>query len=401
MPKLWFLGVAPVMLLLAAACSGDSKPEPLTLEQYFSQVDGIFKEQERRAEAIGEKYNDRLNPEASTLDEALEAAAQALPELLAEIRPVVADTVVALDELAPPSEVLVTHQDLVDSLRELLVFYLDLEAGLKSGDTLDAALEALFADASASELGQGLDLALTDLQAVADANGIEVDLAGGVGGVTTIEPEPPVVGQPPVPRVIGTDGESRPFYPREIRTGIAGVDVVLDVLLLIAGDLDAMQSLFRYVTTPCTLETGAGGAPKCWQVPGAAQVEGTLVEIFPTSVCEAEYHTEGEVLTSLLNGAFGAGLLQCVFSVYVVSADEAREPFFPSGDYAVVFVSQEDDQTWATTVRVVGGSIVRIDFGCGRQLPDPQFDRDYVIFPAPVPAAVPSPSTGERLPLQR
>ena len=43
MPKVSVLGLAPIFIWLVAACGGDG-PEPVSLDECFSQIDAIFKE---------------------------------------------------------------------------------------------------------------------------------------------------------------------------------------------------------------------------------------------------------------------------------------------------------------------------------------------------------------------
>lgn len=126
MPKVSVLGLAPILIWLVAACGGDG-PEPVSLDEDFSQIDAIFKEQERRSEVIGEAFNDRLNIDAASVEEALEAAAELLPELFDEIRPVFEDAIKALSEIEPPVEVAESHEAMLEAYRDLLAFFVELE----------------------------------------------------------------------------------------------------------------------------------------------------------------------------------------------------------------------------------------------------------------------------------
>ena len=137
------------------------------------------------------------------------------------------------------------------------------------------------------------------------------------------------------------------------------------------------------------MELGGGGPPKCWNVPGAEQVEGTPVEVFPTSACSGEYVARGANNTRLLSsllapGAAGGvglapddrsdaatpgGVVERVYAIYRVPDSDFEAPYWPAGEYAVVFVNRQADELWGTTVRIADGGIVRIDFGCGRVPP--------------------------------
>lgn len=107
---------------------------------------------------------------------------------------------------------------------------------------------------------------------------------------------------------------------------------------------------------------------------GAEQVEGSVVEVLPTSVCEAEYAPRGaetsRVLGQLVEPGGLPGAIEGVHAVYQLEPDPTAEPYWPSGEYAVVFVAGGGDQTWGTRVRIAEDRIVRIDFGCGRVAPE-------------------------------
>ena len=205
MAKLSVLGLAPALIWLAAACGGDSKPEPVSLAEYFSQIDAIFKEQEQRSEVIGEGLNDRLNLEAVSIEEALEAAAEVLPQLFSEIEPVFQDAIDALDRIEPPAEVAAAHEAMLDAYRDLLAFFVELDDGLESGESVQAALEALFLDASANEISQRLESALNDLQA--DANNIEVQILGATRSNSVVIEAPRQVDEPPDEPVVIDQGD--------------------------------------------------------------------------------------------------------------------------------------------------------------------------------------------------
>ena len=138
--------------------------------------------------------------------------------------------------------------------------------------------------------------------------------------------------------------------------------------------------------TACTMELGGGGPPKCasTSVEDAAgkrrvftEDDGALVEVFPYSVCEGEYARRDaihDVVARLVApGAAGAatpgGVVERVYAIYRVPDSDFEAPYWPAGEYAVVFVNRQADELWGTTVRIADGGIVRIDFGCGRVPP--------------------------------
>ena len=56
--------------------------------------------------------------------------------------------------------------------------------------------------------------------------------------------------------------------------------------------------------------------------------------------------------------------------MYDLRGEEPGAPYWPEGDYVVVFSMRQGDERWGTTVWIGDRGVVRIDFGCGRTLPD-------------------------------
>lgn len=159
-----------------------------------------------------------------------------------------------------------------------------------------------------------------------------------------------------------------PVHPPGSPTGIASVDAVVEAVLAFEGDYSALDELVAYTEIGCTLELGGGGPPKCSNVPGAEQVEGTLVEVFPFSVCELEWEPRSESLSRVLGMLFepapGAGGELFVAGVYAV-APVAEPSVWPAGDHAVVFGRLTTDEATGAVVRVAEAGIVSIELGCG------------------------------------
>lgn len=199
---------------------------------------------------------------------------------------------------------------------------------------------------------------------------------GDSNGGTTATPEPTQSATPtPTPTATPTSTPDHtstpepqdPVHPPDSPTGIAGVDAVVEAVLAFEGDYSALDDLVTYTEIGCTLELGGGGPPKCWNVPGAEQVEGTLVEVFPFSVCELEWEPRSEslsrVLGMLLEPAQDAPGELFVAGVYAV-APVAEPSVWPAGEHAVVFGRLATGATGAV-VRVSEGGIVSIELGCG------------------------------------
>ena len=236
---------------------------------------------------------------------------------------------------------------------------------LDDGQAPPEVLSALFSDRSGSELAQSFSEIAGELAAAAEAAGIDGFVGGGA---LVVDP----TGSSEMTIADRRDGAAT---TRVVQlTGVPAVDDVIGAVLQFSGDFAPLEALLTYTITECTLELGVGGPPKCWQVPGAAQVEGTEVEVFPTSVCEAEYEPRHANITRILGELVAPGgvpgSVEGVYAVYQLPSDLAREPYWPEGDYAVVFSVRTVEETQGTRVRIADGGIVRIDFGCGRVPPE-------------------------------
>ena len=179
------------------------------------------------------------------------------------------------------------------------------------------------------------------------------------------------------PTATATDEPVDPLLPPSGQTGLADVDRVIGAILEFSGDYSGLDALVRYTETECTLQLGGGGPPKCWDVPGAAQVEGTPVVVFPFSVCEGEWEPRSESLQRILamlveppdaSAAVAGDARIEVYGVYSVPV-LAEQSDWPAGDYAVVFATLADGGLRGTTVRVADGGIVSIQLGCGPVFP--------------------------------
>jgi hypothetical protein len=363
------LALAAVTLAVVAACGGGDSEVALTLDQYFPRVQVLLEEQETRADAVGERYTSQLDARATSLDEALAAALPVLPVMLAALRPATVDLLTGLEDIVPPREAEDTHGALVRGYQEMLTLMDDLVARLERGEGGVEAFAVMFADASGTALGQRLTTALSDLEELAEASGIAVDL--GAGGAQA-SGRNGGAGGAPGPRVIPPE-PTDPLQPPGSPSGISEIDAVVEAVL--AGDLEATLARIRLTSTPCTTAGGIGGPPKCSSTTtedasGKRQVfteeDGEVVDVLPFSVCEGEYARAEEIEPVIARLVLPEGaVVERVYAVYRVPDDEFQAAYWPAGEYAVVIANRTNSGLSGTTVRIGARGIVRIDFGCG------------------------------------
>jgi hypothetical protein len=151
----------------------------------------------------------------------------------------------------------------------------------------------------------------------------------------------PSGGLKPVPDAQGT-------YSLETRTGIEVIDNVIEAVA--SGDREQLESLISYTTAPCTTREGFGGPPKCLE----GEAEGTLVDGLPMIGSEGGHIRKDEI------GNWTGVDASALFAVYRNSEEGVNEPYYPRGEYAVVFLTGEGPS--AITLRIAEGGIVRVDY---------------------------------------
>ena len=365
----YLLAPAIAAFVLLAACSTGSDPEPVTLAQYFERVQALHQEQEQASESLGQELASLFSA-AQSVEDALEIMQTVLPGFCA----VIEETQAGLEALAPPSEVQAEHDELLALYHDLFAFIDDAVEQIERGEGGAEVLQTFLGDRSGTALGVRFSDLANRLVAIAEANGIDVELNAGTLTADSGGSSEPRAREPVVTGVAQAG-----------LTGIAEVDAVVDAVTLAsyARDFTALQSLVRFTTTGCTQRLGIGGPPKCLSTTvddasGKHQLwsedEGQLVEVFPYSVCEGEYERrDGEVarlLTALAAPDGEPGLVERVFAVYDLRGNDPGAPYWPEGDYAIVFAMRQGDERWGTTVRVGDGGVVRIDFSCGPTPPE-------------------------------
>lgn len=183
---------------------------------------------------------------------------------------------------------------------------------------------------------------------------------------TAIRVEPAVT---PVTATPSSDPAATGPHPDDLRTGITGLDAVLDAIA--SRDPQAIAGRMQALSTPCMTVEGLGGPPRCDGLP-----EGTVVTVFPLLGAEGTFAPEENML-DVAQRLEIAGL----FGIYqVTTGPSAEEAYWPSGEYGVVLVGS--GQVPAYTLIVQGDRIVRIVYHLGAS-PEEAFDsgRGNIVIP--------------------
>jgi hypothetical protein len=125
---------------------------------------------------------------------------------------------------------------------------------------------------------------------------------------------------------------------------------------MLGGSLDEQIAVIQYTRIACTTVEGLGGPPSCPE--GVA--EGTEIEVFPTLGSEGSFVAPENMQTFLNNS-----ILKSLYAVYRVKPNPNIEPYFPEGEYAMLFERNLNDVSLPVVLRVVDGRIVRMDFSFG------------------------------------
>jgi hypothetical protein len=135
------------------------------------------------------------------------------------------------------------------------------------------------------------------------------------------------------------------------QTGIAEIDTIIDTVL--GGNPQEELPLLQFSTLACTHAEGLGGPPKCR--PG--ELEGTEIEAFPFLGAEGGHLRRSEMQD-------WAGIqVSGVYAVYRVSEQVYSDEAYPAGEYAIVFLVENND--YLITAQVRDGKIVRLDTNYG------------------------------------
>jgi len=138
------------------------------------------------------------------------------------------------------------------------------------------------------------------------------------------------------------------FHPLDTQTGLEEIDNILKTVA--GGDAQMLQSLVGFTTAECTNREGLGGPPKCRK----GEAEGTKVDVLPSLGPEGSFMRSDEMEN--WTGIEVSGL----YAIYRVSPAVTYEQYYPAGEYAIVYVGEENQP--AISLRVDNGMIVRVDY---------------------------------------
>lgn len=125
---------------------------------------------------------------------------------------------------------------------------------------------------------------------------------------------------------------------------------------MLGGMLDEQIAVIQYSRIACATVEGLGGPPPC----PAGKSEGTIVEVFPVLGSEGGF-IKPENMETFLNDS----IVKSLYAVYRVTPNPNLEPYFPQGEYAMLFERDMNDIPMPVILQVLDGKIVRMDFRFG------------------------------------
>lgn len=160
--------IAALTAILAVACTGDSKTDTLTLEQYFGELERIGDDAQA---AIDEVEFPDVAANAS-----FEESRDALAQFFGASADIAGDAVDDIRGLDPPGEVEDEHDRYVDALESIPSISDDLQQRIHEAQSEDEYAEIVGTDDPFEEVGDEITEACDALQQIAEDNSIEVDL---------------------------------------------------------------------------------------------------------------------------------------------------------------------------------------------------------------------------------
>lgn len=139
-------------------------------------------------------------------------------------------------------------------------------------------------------------------------------------------------------------------YPPDTRSGIEEIDLIIDAIM--SQDIDAKIELVYFSPSACTTMNGLGGPPKC----KPTEQDGTIVEAFPVAYSEGV-----QIRPEQIRDVFDF-TVRGLFAVYRVPDDVYEKEYWPAGEYAIVFTSEDGGHSHIITLHVINGEIVRLEF---------------------------------------
>lgn len=151
---------------------GDDTSASPELEDYFAEIEAIFEEADAASDELDTAFDEAIDA-ATTVEEEVFT----LQEFLLESRKTIAGALDDLEDVDPPEEVEDAHNDFVQAGRDLVDVSEQFSEGLQDVETEDD-LNALNDELGpgGQEAADAADAACFELQDVADAAGIAVDL---------------------------------------------------------------------------------------------------------------------------------------------------------------------------------------------------------------------------------
>ena len=143
----------------------------------------------------------------------------------------------------------------------------------------------------------------------------------------------------------------------ESNTNQALKDELQPIMVAMLGpSLTDRADVIQFSQIACANVEGLGGPPSCPE--GVA--EGTELEVFPTLGGEGSYVAPENIETF-----FNNFLLKNLYAVYRVTPNPNIEPYYPEGEYAMIFERNINDISLPVVLRVMDGKVVRMDFSVG------------------------------------
>lgn len=175
------LTISLILAMLAAACGGGGGA--LSLEEYFQELD-------EGQNDVDQRFEDAFQQEEPGPDTSEEEVAAFAHEVVETFATILGDAEGTFGDLEPPTEAEDAHDALVQAIGDTRTAIAAAADDLPDALSLEE-LETFFETSEVEAATAAIDEACSELQAIADDNGIDVDLeceqgdeGDGTGGVT-------------------------------------------------------------------------------------------------------------------------------------------------------------------------------------------------------------------------
>ena len=162
-------GVVATVVVAVTAVGCNSDGDSMTLEEYFAEFERISGGAEARLDEVG-------TPDLSG-DASFEASRDSLAAFYDRYATETEDVIDEFDGLDPPDEAASEHERFVSAIRELPSVTYNYANRIRDAESEEAFGEAFADTAEGEAVGTRITEACNDLQAIADDNEIEVELA--------------------------------------------------------------------------------------------------------------------------------------------------------------------------------------------------------------------------------